>query len=83
MQIHNENERTISLQVSRMKALPAGNYTQDQPFLIKNISGEEILLDILLADDESYLQTPITVGWNPEIVRGVKNVPENTIQIGW
>lgn len=83
MQIHNENERTISLQVSKMKQLPAGDYTQEQAFLIKNISGQEISLEILLADDVDYLETTIMPGWNPEMVKGVRNVPENSIQIGW
>ena len=83
MQIHNENERSISLQVSKMKLLPAGDYTQEQAFLIKNISGQELSLEILPADDNDYLETTITLGWNPEVVIGIRNVPENTIQIGW
>lgn len=83
MQIHNENERTISLQVSKMKQLSAGEYTQEQAFLIKNISGSDITLSVLLADDEDYITTTIYAGWNPEVVRGIKNIPDNSIQIGW
>lgn len=83
MQIHNENERTISLQVSKMKQLDAGEYTQEQAFLIKNITESNITLSILLADDEDYITTTILPGWNPEVVRGIKDAPGGSIQIGW
>lgn len=83
MQIHNENERIISLQVSKMKKIPAGNYTQDEPFLIKNITDNNITLQVLLADDDDYIENIIYPGWNPELVKGIKGVKDNNILIGW
>lgn len=81
----NQNERPISLQVSRLWDIPAGDFTVKKgntPVLLKNITEDNVTLQILLMDSNDYVSTVIYPGWNPELVIGIKNVPGNTLQAG-
>lgn len=82
----NQNERPTSLQVSRLSLLPAGDF--ELPYgsnavLVKNITESNITVEILLKDSEGqYVTTVFYPGWNPELVIGIKGVPEDSLQIG-
>lgn len=82
----NQNERPTSLQVSRLSLLPAGNF--ELPYgsnavLVKNITEDNVTVEVLLKDSEGqYIATVFYPGWNPELVIGIKAVPENTLQVG-
>lgn len=82
----NQNERPTSLQVSRLSLLPAGNF--ELPYgsnavLVKNITEDNVTVEVLLKDTEGqYISTVFYPGWNPELVIGIKAVPENTLQVG-
>lgn len=82
----NQNERPISLQVSRLSLLPAGDF--ELPYgsnavLVKNITEDNVTVEVLLKDSEGqYVATVFYPGWNPELVIGIKAVPENTLQVG-
>ena len=82
----NQNERPTSLQVSRLSLLPAGNF--ELPYgsnavLVKNITEDNVTVEVLLKDAEvQYISTVFYPGWNPELVIGIKAVPENTLQVG-
>ena len=82
----NQNERPTSLQVSRLSLLPAGNF--ELPYgsnavLVKNITDDNVTVEVLLKDSEGqYVSTVFYPGWNPELVIGIKAVPENTLQVG-
>lgn len=82
----NQNERPTSLQVSRLSLLPAGNF--ELPYgsnavLVKNITEDNVTVEVLLKDSEGqYISTVFYPGWNPELVIGIKAVPENTLQVG-
>lgn len=82
----NQNERPTSLQVSRLWLLPKGNFELSKgssPVLIKNITENNITVEVLLKDSEGvYVSTVLYPGWNPELVVGIRNVPENTLQAG-
>lgn len=80
--IINANLRVNSLQVSQLFAIPAGDFDYEEAFLLKNITDDELTLEILPADQEEYIQTVIYPGWNPELVVAVKNVVANTLQMG-
>ena len=82
----NQNERPTSLQVSRLYLLPAGDF--ELPYgsnavLVKNITEDNVTVEVLLKDSEGqYVSTVFYPGWNPELVIGIKAVPENTLQVG-
>ena len=82
----NQNERPTYLQVSRLSLLPAGNF--ELPYgsnavLVKNITEDNVTVEVLLKDAEGkYISTVFYPGWNPELVIGIKAVPENTLQVG-
>ena len=82
----NQNERPTSLQVSRLYLLPAGDF--ELPYgsnavLVKNITDDNVTVEVLLKDSEGqYISTVFYPGWNPELVIGIKAVPENTLQVG-
>lgn len=81
----NRNDRPISLQVSKLSPIPQGNFiVQDfsYPILVKNITDNNITLEVLLADSNDYISTVLYPGWNPELIIGIKNVPGNTLQAG-
>lgn len=82
----NQNERPTSLQVSRLFLLPAGNFelpVGSKAVLIKNITEDNVTAEVLLKDsDGQYVSTVFYPGWNPELVIGIKAVPENTLQAG-
>lgn len=86
MIINNRNERGVSLQISNLYTLPEGDFRVSEnqgPVLIKNITDQNITLEIELMDSkEKYISTVLYPGWNPELVVGIKNVPSDTLQAG-
>lgn len=81
----NRNDKTTSLQVSRLYNIPEGNFIVSDkyyPVLIKNITDENVTLEVLLADSNEYVSTILYPGWNPELIVGIKDVPRNTLQAG-
>lgn len=82
----NQNERPTSLQVSRLWLLPEGDFKLtpgSKPVLIKNITEDNVTVEVSLKDSEGqYVSTVLYPGWNPELIIGIRNVPENTLQAG-
>lgn len=82
----NQNERPTSLQVSRLWLLSEGDFKLSRgsnPVLIKNITDNNITVEVLLRDSEGeYVSTVLYPGWNPELIVGIKNVPGNSLQAG-
>lgn len=82
----NQNERPTSLQISRLWLIPAGDFALtkgSKPVLIKNITESSVTVEVLLIDSEGqYVSTVLYPGWNPELIIGIKSVPENTLQAG-
>lgn len=81
--IVNKNHDINSLQISILLTPTTGSkFTLNSGFLIKNITEETINLEVKLLGSNTYITTPFYEGWNPEIVKEIKNVPEG-IQIGY
>lgn len=81
----NQNERPTSLQVSRLWLLPDGDFQLSRgsnPVLIKNITDNNITVEVLLKDSSEYVSTILYPGWNPELIIGIKGVPGNSLQAG-
>lgn len=80
--IMNRMGEYCSLQISQLKDIE-GDYESKSPFLIKNISGDSLQLQLKLVNNSSYIETFIDEGWNPEICEGVKGITgKGLIQIG-
>lgn len=73
----------VSLQVSVIDDIPAGDFELGKIFLIKNNTEDNITVQILPAGQTNYISTTLYPGWNPEIVKGVKGVVDNTLQYGY
>lgn len=81
--LFNKKGKPLSLQVSNLKLLSSGDFKSKEPVLVKNITEDTVTLEVELSDmNGTYISTTIYPGWNPELVTGIKNVPENTLQIG-
>ena len=72
-----------TLQVAVVKDIPAGNFNLGKPFLIKNITEDNITCQIKPAGQNEYVTTVIYPGWNPELCSEVLGVQSNTLQYGY
>lgn len=73
----------VSLQVGNMGNIPEGDFKPGITFLIKNITEDNITVQILPANASEYIETVLYPGWNPELVKGVKQVSANQLQYGY
>lgn len=67
----------VSLQIGVMgeiTGLSSGNYENGHLFQIKNDGDDPVTLEVNLASMEAgvFVETTFDVGWNPEIVRVIK-----------
>lgn len=83
MILANENGIVNSLQVSRLINIPAGNFNMGRYFLIKNITDNNIKIQVRPAGQSEFIETTLYPGWNPELVYEIKNVSVNTLQAGY
>lgn len=81
--IRNNERFGISFQVRHLQNIPAGDFEQKAPFLVKNITEENISVEVLPYGQSDYIRTILYPGWNPEIFRGVKGVTANQLQYGY
>ena len=44
------------------------------PVLLKNITDEEIVCEVLLPNNDEYTQTILYPGWNPELIVGIRGI---------
>lgn len=72
-----------SLQITVLKNVPEGEYSSAFAFLLKNITENNITVEILPLNGDTWISTVLYPGWNVELVKGVRNVTVNTLQYGW
>ena len=74
--LENRARDYISAQVSVMGEidLSAANFQMDRGFLIKNDGDEQVTLEVTLLSmpEDSFVETKFDPGWNPELVRVIK-----------
>nr|DAH00823.1 MAG TPA: hypothetical protein [Crassvirales sp.] len=83
MKIYNADSKIASLQVSRLGSVEAGDTEFGITVLLKNITEEPVTCQILPAGQTEYISTVLSVGWNPELVIGVKGAPADSLQYGY
>lgn len=81
--IVNQDLKVQSLQVSRLLNVPAGEFEPGLMFLLKNITDENITVEVRPAGQEEYINTVLYPGWNVELVNAVRGVTDNTLQYGF
>lgn len=81
--IINRAEVINSLQVSVLRNIPAGGFNPGIGFLVKNITEENIQLQVRPAGQSEFITTVLYPGWNPEIYSEIKGVSANTLQYGY
>lgn len=72
-----------SLQVSKLKDIPQGNFNPGIYFLVKNITDNNIAIEVRPAGQSEFVSTVLYPGWNPELISEVKNVTANQLQYGY
>lgn len=72
-----------SLQVSKLKDIPQGNFNPGIYFLVKNITDNNITIEVRPAGQSEFVSTVLYPGWNPELISEIKNVTVNQLQYGW
>lgn len=85
MVLQSLNQKTVSPQVSVLNNVPEGDFSLPTGvyFLLKNITDEDITLEVKTADNKDFVSTKIYPGWNPELVIAVKGAPADSLQYGY
>lgn len=78
----NASGKLQSLQVSKMGSVPAGESYFPHNALLKNITDDNVTVTIVTAGEDT-INTVLAPGWNPELVKGVKDAAANTLQYGY
>lgn len=81
--IYNKDGQPISLQISTLNNVPAGNINFEKGVLIKNITEENISINVKLIGQKDFITTILYPGWNVELIKEIESVTENTLQYGW
>lgn len=80
---------SVSAQIGKMGVidLANGNFSlsDGQPFNIKNDSTSSVKLSVQLAgmDDGDFIETQFDCGWNPEIIKAVKQTSLSGTNLKW
>lgn len=83
MLITNKGNEFVSFQISYLKTAEAGDTELLYPVILKNITDDDLELEIKLKDNDDYITTVLYPGWNCEIVTAWKGAPADSIQFGY
>ena len=87
-QVYSGGTFVTNFQVARMGTIPSGNFNitvsgKKQPFLIKNITEDNVEVKIVPAGQTEAVTTILYPGWTGEIVNQINNAPADTLQYGF
>lgn len=87
-QVYSGGTFVTNFQVAHMGAIPSGNFNitiggKKQPFLIKNITEDNVEVEIVPAGQIKAVTTVLYPGWNVEIVNQINNALADTLQYGF
>lgn len=83
MELLNKDLLINSLQVSKLKSIPAGDFNPKMYFLVKNITDNNITVEVRPAGQKEFVTTVLYPGWNPELIAEIKGVIADQLQYGW
>lgn len=81
--LNNNSNLITSLQAGVLKDVPAGDFNPGFYFLIKNITDENISIEVRPAGQSETVTTVLYPGWNPEIYAEVKGATSGQLQYGY
>lgn len=83
--ITNREGNAISLQIGFIGNIKGSSFTLPNGvyFLIKNITENNITVDVKLANSDGFISTVMYPGWNVELVKEITGVVDNTLQFGY
>ena len=84
--LFNKGNAANSLQISVIGTVTAGasfKIGDGEAFLLKNITEDNISVEIVPYSQEESVTTILYPGWNVELVKEVKNAKANTLQYGY
>jgi len=80
----------VSPQVAKfgnIEGLQDGNFSlaDGQAFLLKNEGTEDVSLEVTPAGSEDgvFIETRFETGWNPEIIKAVKQTSLSNVKLKW
>lgn len=80
--LHTPTNQPARVQITRLVDI-TGLYQSDVPFVVKNITEENVTVTGRLACMDSDITTVLAPGWNPELFVELDNVPASTLQAGF
>lgn len=83
IKILNDNNVVNNLQVSCLHDIPAGNFSPGRSFVVKNLTDDEVALNVRLVSQDDFVSTKLYPGWNPEILIEIEDVPDGVLQYGY
>lgn len=51
--------------------------------MLNNITSDLVTVEVMPSSMKEYVTTVLSPGWNPIVVKAIRNVTPNTIQYGW
>lgn len=73
--------RDLTVQIGELWNI-SGDYLATEPFAVKNISEDNLMLTVRLYGMTEFIQTVFYPGWNIELVCEIKGAPAGMIQGG-
>lgn len=70
-------------QVSHIYNVESGDTDFDRNVLISNITDSPITIKCIPSSMNEVVEVTMFTGWNPVIVKAVREVNEGTLQYGW
>ena len=81
--VANREGKISSVQVSILQNVPAGDFFPGVIFLIKNITDDNITIQIRPAGQDNFIETVLYPGWNPEMCEEIRDAEKGTLQYGY
>lgn len=73
--------RDLTVQIGELWNI-SGDFMSTEPFAVKNISEDNVILNVRLYGMTEFIETVFYPGWNIELVCEVKAAPAGIIQGG-
>lgn len=80
--IQTEGGALARLQITQLIDI-SGDYASESPFVVKNITDDNVTVTGRLADMNTVVTTVLAPGWNPELFVELTAVPASTLQVGY
>lgn len=81
--IYTKSGLTGSLWIGTLGNIPTGKFYLGNYFLVKNITDENIELEVKMPGSKEYIKTIFYPEWNVELIQEIKDAPLKSLQYGY